>query len=58
MTNEEYYELERDEYYNTPIGSCDNCGVNVYPDEDDGSGLCGQCQWFAKIGNPAQRECE
>lgn len=41
-----------------PIGSCDNCGVNVYEDEDDGSGLCGQCQWFAAMNNEEQRAIE
>ena len=38
-----------------PISSCDNCGVNVYEDEDDGSGLCNQCQWFAAQNMPEQR---
>lgn len=27
-----------------PIGSCDNCGVNIY-EEDSYDGLCSQCHW-------------
>lgn len=30
-----------------PVGSCENCETNIYPSEDDGSGLCDQCQWHA-----------
>lgn len=29
---------------NEPIGSCDLCGCNLYPD-DDWDGLCNQCSW-------------
>lgn len=32
---------------NEPIGSCENCDSNIYESEDDGSGLCDQCQWYA-----------
>lgn len=34
-----------------PVGSCDNCETNVYAFEDDGSGLCGHCQWLAEQSN-------
>lgn len=27
-----------------PIGSCEFCGTNLYPD-DDWDGLCNQCAW-------------
>lgn len=50
-------EYECDEW-DEPIGSCDNCGVNVYEDEDDGSGLCNQCQWFAAMNCAEQRASE
>lgn len=30
-----------------PVGSCDNCDWDYYAEEDDGSGLCDQCQWHA-----------
>lgn len=46
-------ELDADDYpdddyeNNEPVGSCENCDSNIYPDEDDGSGLCDQCQWHA-----------
>lgn len=29
-----------------PIGSCENCGVNIY-ENDDCEGLCSQCDWSA-----------
>ena len=29
-----------------PIGSCDECGCNLYPD-DEWDGLCNQCAWLA-----------
>lgn len=38
---------EPDDDYGEPIGSCANCQTNIYESEDDGSGLCDQCQWFA-----------
>jgi hypothetical protein len=39
---------------NEPVGSCDNCDSNIYPSEDDGSGLCDQCQWYAAGGPQPQ----
>lgn len=30
---------------NEPIGSCDECGTNLYED-DEYNGMCGQCYWF------------
>ena len=35
-----------DEEFDDVACSCCNCGVDVTYDEDDGSGLCGQCQWW------------
>lgn len=34
-----------------PVGSCDDCGVNIYAEENDGSGLCDQCQWYIAQAN-------
>jgi hypothetical protein len=58
MTDEERYEYERglDEYDDSPIGSCCNCGTNLY--KDDASDLCGQCEWFAAQNMPEQRASE
>jgi hypothetical protein len=36
-----------DEDYSEPIGSCDNCGVNIYEDDREWGGLCDSCAWFA-----------
>lgn len=45
-------ELDRDDYDHDDdiVGSCDDCGGNMYRFEDDGSGLCDQCQWRAAGG--------
>jgi Zn finger protein HypA/HybF involved in hydrogenase expression len=32
-----------------PTGSCDECGTNLYRD-DDWDGLCSQCAWLAGQG--------
>lgn len=40
--NEEEYDPDDD--YNDPVGSCENCGVNLYPDDD--VELCDQCLWY------------
>lgn len=32
--------------FDEPVDFCDNCGSDIYEDEDDGSGLCDQCQWW------------
>jgi hypothetical protein len=37
--------IEAVDAYEEPVDSCDRCGVNIYEDEDDGSGLCDQCRW-------------
>jgi hypothetical protein len=42
---------EEDEYtfdddMGEPVGSCDLCDCNIYEEEDDGSGLCDQCQFY------------
>lgn len=31
-----------------PVGSCDECGCDIYPDEYHGDGLCDQCAWWAE----------
>lgn len=41
-------DFDHDEDYeddNEPCGSCDNCGVNLYPDDDPE--LCDQCLFYA-----------
>lgn len=30
-----------------PVGSCENCGTNLY--EDDDEELCDQCIWWAEV---------
>jgi transposase len=42
---EDYFEDDE------PVDSCHNCGCNIYASEDDGSGLCDQCQWFIHEAN-------
>lgn len=41
-----------------PCGSCEWCGVNVYPDADTGyvdpDGLCEQCAWAAELGQGSE----
>lgn len=39
-----------DDELGEPVGSCDQCGVNIYEGEDDGSGLCDQCQFWVSQG--------
>jgi hypothetical protein len=39
-----------DEPDSEPCGSCDECGADIFPDEDDGSGLCDQCSFYAELG--------
>ncbi len=50
----DYYEEDDGE----PVGSCDNCGSNIYADEADSTCLCHQCQWFALQNMPEQRASE
>ena len=33
-----------------PIGSCDECGGNLYGDEEEYDGMCSQCAWYAEQG--------
>jgi len=49
LWSEDDYEAEYPDDFddNEPVGSCDNCDSNIYESEDDGSGLCDQCQWYA-----------
>lgn len=47
----DYVDYEQDweaEWDDTPVDSCDECGVNIYEDEDTGSGLCPICEWMAE----------
>lgn len=46
MTDDGYdwRDYDRDD---EPVGSCESCGCNIYADDDDGSGLCDECQWWA-----------
>jgi hypothetical protein len=34
-----------EDYFSEPVGSCEWCGVNLYPDDDPD--LCDQCAWHA-----------
>jgi len=38
--------IEWDEDDDDIVGSCDECGGNIYEQEDDGTGLCDQCSWY------------
>ena len=34
-----------------PIGSCENCGSDLYEDDHDGLGFCDECdRWIYKAG--------
>lgn len=68
MTDEERYEWEQgldafcDGSLNEsgeqwPIGSCVNCGVNLY-EGDSYDGLCDQCEFFRMQNIPEQRASE
>jgi len=35
-----------DDDHDEPIGSCEWCGTNLYPDDDED--LCDQCAWAAE----------
>ena len=37
-------ELDDDYYGCEPVGSCEECGTNLYPDDDPE--LCDQCFWY------------
>jgi hypothetical protein len=39
---------ECDDDYSEPVGSCENCGTNLY--EDDDEDLCDQCLWRSQFG--------
>ena len=36
--------MSDDEADDEPVGSCDNCGVNLYHDDDEN--YCDQCLWW------------
>ena len=38
-----------------PVGSCDECGVNIYEDSAD-TGLCDQCEFAINANRPTPRE--
>lgn len=48
-----YRDDDFDDYYpddydsNEPIGSCEWCGANIYPDDYDDE-LCDSCAWHAE----------
>ena len=53
MVDDDYYEIGDDGDYSEPIGSCDECGTNLYDDDVwvfFGEDLCGQCYWHATGG--------
>ena len=42
----DYPECGHEDEYPEPVGSCEWCGTNLYPDDDDE--LCDQCLWHAE----------
>jgi hypothetical protein len=36
---------------NEPVGSCDECGVNIYEENED-TGLCDQCEFAIAASRP------
>lgn len=38
-----------------PIGSCDECGANIYEESAD-TGLCDQCEFMINATRPAAPE--
>ncbi len=54
MTDDDY-EFDGDDFEDDchePIGSCDECGCDVYEYDCwvlDGDDLCGQCYWWATV---------
>jgi hypothetical protein len=40
-------EMDDFEESDEPVGSCENCGTNLYPDDDDE--LCDQCLWQQRM---------
>lgn len=34
-----------DDFDDEAVGSCEECGTDLYASEDVGTGLCDQCQW-------------
>lgn len=48
MSDEDYEPCEDE--WDGPIGSCDECGCNLYAD-DDYDGLCGKCAWLIREAN-------
>lgn len=53
---EHYRDQDEEEDDSEPADSCESCGGNIYPFEDDGSGLCDQCQWYAEHGASQSNE--
>ena len=43
-----------DDDYGEPVGSCDNCGVNLYHDDDEY--LCDQCLYMAYLNRAIRRD--
>ncbi len=43
IRDHEDYDLESDDDAE-PIGSCENCGLDLYADDDDD--LCAECDWL------------
>lgn len=37
-----------DDDYNEPVGSCEECGINLY--EEDDPEYCDQCLWRLQVG--------
>ena len=58
MENPEEYCCSQDADFddNEPIGTCDECGQNLYGTEDVGCGLCSECLWSLIMGEPRSDE--
>lgn len=45
-------ERAMDDYEDSePVASCEVCGMNIYAEDDDGTDLCDQCQWWQQQTN-------
>lgn len=42
--------FDDDDGYDPPLGSCDNCGVDLHEGDDLPNCLCDQCSWRVEHG--------
>lgn len=55
MTNEEEYDDFDGDCFE-PVGSCEECGTNLY--EDDDPELCDQCLWRSIGGDDPEEKSD